>query len=284
MLSREYLKAWGFPEVFKEVDQLVDVRTRVCRQEMEVVKRGQSRRFDLFWEFEREHRIRRVVFELKRVWSRDFNILKTQIDSARASYLDLRPIVLVPGEDEQLNLELKERFARDVIVLPGREHMRIDANGALSLPPIEVTRTYCSPREVIRFELRTVKGLYDVRRLLMNPSPFAYDQLGVVADGDLRPSPFFRYVERLARSRGHVSRRGMTREFELQFENPIRLIGPAGSVFATGLNIVYAASRRIKSFISVSPVALELSRVANEEMTRDSCLMDRNCMDSAERW
>ena len=275
MLSHEYLRAWGFPGVFKEVDQLVDVRTRVCRHEMEVVKCGQSRRFDLFWEFEREHRIRRVVFEFKWVRSRDFNILKTQIDSARASYLDLRPIVLVPGEDEQLNLELRKRFARDVIVLPGRERMRIDANGALSLPSIEVMRTYCSPREVIRFELRTVKGPYDVRRLLLDPSPFAYDQLEVLADGDLRPNPFFGYVERLARSRGHILRRGMTREFELQFENPIRLVGPAGSVFATGLHIVYAPGRRIKSSISVSPVTLELSRVANEEMIRVSYSMDR---------
>lgn len=284
MFSHEYLRAWGFPEVFKEVDRLIDVRTRVCRHEMEVVKGGRARRFDLFWEFERQHRIRRVVFEIKRVWSRDFSILQAQIDSARASYLDLRPIVLVPGEDEELNLELKERFTRDVIVLPGREHMRIDANGVLSLPPIEVTRTYCSPREVIRFELHTAKGLYDVRRLLLDPSPFAYDQLEAFADGDLRPSPFFRYVERLARSRGLISRLGVTRECEMQFENPVRIVGSAGSVFATGLHIIYAASRRIKSSISVSPVALELSRVANEEIARASYSMDRCCMDSAERW
>ena len=282
MLSREYLRAWGFPEVFKEVDRLIDVRTRVCRQEMEVVKGGRARRFDLFWEFERQRRVRRVVFEIKRMRSRDFSNLQTQIDSARASYLDLRPIVLVPGEDERLNLELKERFARDVIVLPGREHMRIDANGVLSLPPIEVMRNYCSPHEVIRFELRTAKGLYDVRRLLLDPSPFAYDQLKVFADGDLRPNPFFRYVERLARSHGLISRRGATREYEMQFEAPVRFVGPAGSVFATGLHIVYAASRRIKSSIRVSPVALELSRVANEEMSRESYSMECYSMDSAE--
>lgn len=275
MFSREYLRAWGFPEVFKEVDQLVDVRTRVCRHEMEVVKGGQARRFDLFWEFERQHRIRRVVFELKRVWSRDFSILKRQIDSARASYLDLRPIILVPGEDERLNLELRERFSRDVIVLPGREHMRIDANGALSLPPIEVTRTYCSPHEVVRFELHTAKGLYDVRRLLLDPSPFAYDQLEVFTEDGVRPIPFFRYLELTARSRGLISRRGMTRNYEMRFENPVRIVGPAGSVFATGLHIIYAVSRKIKSTISVSPVALELSRVANEEVGRESYVMDR---------
>ena len=153
MRSLDYLQAWGFPEVFKDVDRLVDVRTRVCRQEMVVVNGRQSRRFDLFWEFERQQRIRRVVFEIKRAGTFDLGDLRRQIGVVNASYLDLRLIVLVPDEDERLNLELRERFARDILILPGSEHMRIDANGAFTLPPIEVTRTYCSPHEVIRCEL-----------------------------------------------------------------------------------------------------------------------------------
>ena len=277
MRSLDYLQAWGFPEVFKDVDRLVDVRTRVCRQEMVVVNGRQSRRFDLFWEFERQQRIRRVVFEIKRAGTFDLGDLRRQIGIVNASYLDLRPIVLVPDEDERLNLELRERFARDILILPGSEHMRIDANGAFTLPPIEVTRTYCSPHEVIRFELHTARGGYDVRRLLADSSPFAYDQLEVFTEGKLRPDPFFRYLERMARSRGLGLPRGTTREFELQFEAPVRLVGPAGSVYATGLRICYAVERRIKSAIRVSPVALALSRVANEEVSRESYTMDRGC-------
>lgn len=277
MRSLDYLQAWGFPEVFKDVDRLVDVRTRVCRQGMEVVNGRQSRRFDLFWEFERQQRIRRVVFEIKRAGTFDLADLRRQIGIVNASYLDLRPVVLVPDEDERLNLELRERFPRDILVLPGSDHMRIDANGAFTLPPIEVTRTYCSPHEVFRFELHTARGGYDVRRLLADPSPFAYDQLEVFTEGNVRPVPFFRYLEREARSRGLGLPRGATREFELQFEVPVRLVGPAGSVYATGLRICYAVGRRIKSVVRVSPVALALSRVANEEVSRESYTMDRCC-------
>lgn len=274
MHSDDYLRAWGFPKVFEDVDRLIDIRTRICRREMAVVKGGMSRRFDLFWEFEQGSRIRRVVFELKENPHLDWNELQWQLDDIRASYLDLRPILLVPDGDDRRNMELKSRFARDVLILPGWESMRIDADGAHSLPPIDVTRTYCCPHEVVRFDLRMHRGSYDVRRLLSNPSPFAYDQLMVFEEGDIRPLPFFKYLKRVAHDRGLASRRGGTREYDLQFDRPVRIEGPEGCVYASRLHVVYASGRRIKSVIRVSPVAMALSRVANEEVSRESYVMD----------
>lgn len=268
MTSFNYLRAWGFPEVFQDIDRLMDVHTNVRQREMRAVSRGMECCFDFFWEFECQGRTHRIAFEVKD--SRELRVEEElrRLARIRAQYLAIRPVLLVPDEGNHDSRMLPPALARDVIVLPGREAMQFRADGTYSLVPIEVTRMYQCPHEVLEFEIRADKGRYDARRLISDFSPFAYDQVNVSIGGSARPMPLFAYLNRVALQGGKALQRGSVREVDVQLNAPIRLIGPADETLVSKLHVKYVNGKWIKSIVRISPVAMALSRVANEEVRR----------------
>ena len=264
MQSSDYLTAWGFPHVFEDIDRLIDTRTHVFRFSPHFVTKGNVRSFDLFWEFERQQRICRVGFEVRAGRQCENDCLQRQPQNGHGDIWGIRQILLVPFEEDVCDVDYLDKSAKDVLILPGREKMCIDASGRFSLPPVELVRTYSCPDEVIRFELRTRggTGFSDVRNYFPNLSSLEFNQIQVVPKACDNPVPIFRYLKQTKKLRSGGNR-GLVRIREVQLEQPVEIVWHGRVVEVQGFKVMYIQNRSFRSLIKVSPTALILSRLVN---------------------